>query len=140
VRDDQGRAAVRSDEPFEPAERVEVEMIRRLVEEEDLRLGKQQPGKAESGLLSSGEGRYWLVGIEVAKAEALQHLLGPLLPLVAAKSFETSQRRVVRGQGGGGVGGGRQSLGRLSERFFSIDEIRARRRDRLAERQIRKII
>ena len=55
VGDDDGRDAARLDEVLEPVHRRDVEVVRRLVEEHEVRFLQEELGKADLGLLATGK-------------------------------------------------------------------------------------
>ena len=73
VADQDDRVRIRVQVRFEPVARLEIEVVRRLVEQEQVRLAEQQLGQRDAHLPSAGErfGRPLEVGRR--EAEALQH-------------------------------------------------------------------
>ena len=57
VGDRDDRARVLLEEPFEPLDRLGVEVVGRLVEEEQVRVAEQEPGERDPALLAAGQGR-----------------------------------------------------------------------------------
>ena len=53
--DDQNRALVMADVILQPFRGVQVQMVRRLVQEQDLRVYQDQPGQVDAGLFPAGE-------------------------------------------------------------------------------------
>ena len=57
MRDGDDGARVLGEEPLEPGDRLGVEMVRRLVQEQQVRRGQEQPAQSDAPPLASGEGR-----------------------------------------------------------------------------------
>ena len=56
VSDGDDGARVLGEEPLEPGDRLGVEMVRRLVQEQQVRRGQEQPAQSDAPPLASGEG------------------------------------------------------------------------------------
>ncbi len=97
VRDDNCPVWTFGDEALQPEERRQVEVVGRLVEQQDRRLGQQQPRQREARLLPAAERGDNSPPVERAEAEPVGDHLGPPLDLVAAQRLESLDR--------GGVGG-----------------------------------
>ena len=89
---------------LEPLERADVEMVGRLVEQQQVGLGRQRPGKRGAGELAAGERRERAVELGVDEAETAQRDVDPVAPAVAARMLEASlgvgvgvERRLVGG-------------------------------------------
>ena len=76
--DEQGAVEVR-EELFEPFQAAGVEVVGRLVEEEDVGALEQRRGQQRAGLLAAGEAGERAVGVEVLDPEAAADLLGARL-------------------------------------------------------------
>ena len=75
--DDHGVRVV-GEELLEPGARLDVEMVGRLVEQQQLRPAQQQRGERQTHLPTAGELAAVAVEVGLAKAEARQHPLGAL--------------------------------------------------------------
>ncbi|CAM5731832.1 hypothetical protein STENM223S_02795 [Streptomyces tendae] len=95
VADDDGPGAQAAHEPFEAFEAVQVEVVGRLVEQEDVVAGQQQRGESRAGGLAAGQGGHRLVEADV-QAEDGGDLLGAFVEVGAAEREPPLQ--------GGGVG------------------------------------
>lgn len=82
---DDDRAGLETgDEGFEPFEAVQVEIVGRLVQQEDVVAAEQQRGEAGAGRLAAGQGGHRLVEAD-GQAERSGHLVGPLVQVGAAE-------------------------------------------------------
>ena len=73
VGDDQDRAGIVAQMAFEPVDRLGVEMVGRLVEQQQLRLFEQQPAERDAAALAAGELGH--VGVVGRAAERVHRLL-----------------------------------------------------------------
>jgi hypothetical protein len=73
---------------LEPLERLDVEVVRGLVEEQQVGLGRERAGQRATRELAAGEGRQRAVEVRVGEAEAVQHRPSALAPAIAADGFE----------------------------------------------------
>ena len=89
------RARVVGEEILEPRDRVDVEMVRRLVEQQEVRLRHQRPCEQDAAAPAAGEGVDDGVG---GQAEAGEHQLDALLeaPAVALLEFVLEPARAAR--------------------------------------------
>jgi hypothetical protein len=99
-----------SDEPLEPVEPVEVEVVGRLVEEEDVVPGQQQRGETGARGLPAGQGGHGHVRPD-AESDVGQHRHHPVLEVGAAEGEPTLEGVPVAVVGAGDtvrerVGGG----------------------------------
>ena len=88
MRDDQDPAGVILEEALEPLDHVDVEVVRRLVEEEEVRLAQERLRQADARLLAAGEMRDVLLKVLLCEAEAEGHAADAALVVVAAEQFE----------------------------------------------------
>ena len=56
---------------FQPCDRIHIQVVGRLIEENDIRFCHQKTSQSDSGLLSAGKFRHFLVKIFLSKAESL---------------------------------------------------------------------
>jgi hypothetical protein len=103
VRDHQDRAGEALDEKgFEPRDDVRVQVVRRLVEDREVRPGDQDPREGDASPLAAAHRTNRLVGL--ADTELLQHLVDFVIAAPAAEALEflpqvgelVDERRVVR--------------------------------------------
>ena len=87
MRDDQDPAGVILEEALEPLNHVDVEVVRRLVEEEEVRLAQERLRQADARLLAAGEMRDVLLKVLLREAEAEGHAADAALVVVAAEQF-----------------------------------------------------
>ena len=95
VRNHQDRAGIILEIILEPAERFEIEMVRRLVEHEQVGLHHEQPREVRAHDPAAAHRLGGAIEIGFAKGEAAQDALGLRLELVAAELGVTAQRVVV---------------------------------------------
>jgi hypothetical protein len=69
---------------LEPLERLDVEVVRRLVEQQEVRAGRERAGEAGAGELAAGERLEVAVEVGVGEAEAVDDGVRALAPRVAA--------------------------------------------------------
>ena len=82
VRDDDEAARVPGEVLLEPEQGLQIEMVRRLVQEEEGRLAHQQAGQMGAHDPAAGKRLGELVTVALAKTEAGEDLLGPRLQRV----------------------------------------------------------
>ena len=89
VGDEHDRGVERDQVGLQPLERLDVEVVGRLVEQQQIGVPGQRPAERGAGQLAAGEGvqRAVEVGV-VAEAEAVQGRQRPLAPVVAAGVLE----------------------------------------------------
>src|SRR5690606_13618856 len=95
VRDDEAGAVPATEELLKPLEHLEVEVVRRLVEKEEVRIGQQRLGEGDSGLLATAEAGDGIIELVLREAEALQDFVGAVLDVVAAGGLEAEAEPVV---------------------------------------------
>ena len=102
VRDEDDRGVDRGELALEPLEAVDVEVVRRLVEQEQVGVAGERAAERGARQLAAGEGGELAVEVGVAEAEPAQHGGGAVAPVPAARVLETrlrlgvaAQRRVV---------------------------------------------
>ena len=77
VRRDEQRARPAAEVLLEPFERVEVEVVRRLVEQQQVGIGDDQPGQRGAGLLAARQRRWRLGPLVAREAETGQRASRP---------------------------------------------------------------
>ena len=92
--DHQHRAAVSGQVVFQPGDALQVQVVRRLVQEQQVRLRQQHPAQAQARPLAAGEpaGLHVLV---LPQLQACQHALHGGAPAVAIAAFKLPRQRVV---------------------------------------------
>ena len=96
---DEERPAAPAEVLLEPFERVEVEVVGRLVEEQQVRVGDDQPGQRRPRLLAAGQRRRRLGPLVAGEAEPGQRALDALVERVAAEDLVLVQELGVGGLG-----------------------------------------
>ena len=97
MRDDQHAAGVILQEALEPLDHVDVEMVRRLVEEQEVRFTQQCLRQADARLLTAGEMCDILLEVLFGETEAKGHAADTALKIVAAKQFKAFDHLAVGG-------------------------------------------
>jgi len=95
VADEQEGAAVPAEVALEPAEALEVEVVGGLVEEEQVRLGGEEPGEVGTHHPAAAEFPGGAVVVGLAKGEPGEDPPGPRLDLVASDLAVAGDRLVV---------------------------------------------
>ena len=85
VRDDHRAAGAVGDEPLQPGQAVEVEVVRRLVEQQDVEAGEQDRGQRRARGLAAGERHGLQVEQGGVQPEVAQDRLGARLEVGAAE-------------------------------------------------------
>ena len=88
VRRDHERARPATEVLLEPLERIEVEVVRRLVEQEEVRIGDDQAGERGARLLATGQARRRPDPLVPGEAKAAQRRLDALVQRVPAQDLE----------------------------------------------------
>ncbi len=137
VADDDGAGAQPADEALEPVQAVEVEVVRRLVEEEDVVPGEEQRGEPRPRRLAAGEHRR--LGVERdEQTEVRRDRLGPLLEVRSTEAQPALQGRRVGVVGAWDAAGER--VRRVVQRRLRVGHAGAsgeEGRDRLARAAVR---
>ena len=89
---DKDGAVVAGQKTFQPLQRLDVQVIGRLVEEEKLRADQQQAGQAEAGLLPAAEDGHRRALIHGVEAQSGQDGLNVVGHGIATGGLEASQR------------------------------------------------
>jgi hypothetical protein len=99
VRDDDQRAAVPLKELLEPVNGLEVEVVRRLVEQQRLRVAKQRLREQDADFLAAGDFAHLLLVQLVGDVEPLQQdrgvTLGGVAVLVADDALELAEPHAI---------------------------------------------
>ena len=101
---EQGARGIRARNPSSHSRRGEVQVVGRLVEQEQVGRLQQEGGEAEPGLLAAGEGREEPVLGDVADAQAGEHGVDPVGTVVAGQVLEFLGQRAVLGEQRGQIG------------------------------------
>ncbi len=113
VGDDQAGAGPSSQEAFQPLQHLQIEVVGRLVEEEQIRVGEEGLGEGNAGLLAAAEAVDRLGELSFGEAEAHQNLIGAVLDVVAAGGLEAGLEAVVLREQRFQLGSGRRTHCRL---------------------------
>ena len=147
MRDEDDGGVDRRELLLEPFDRGHVEMVRRLVEQQQVRAPRERPCERRARQLAAGEGLEAAVEVGVGEAEPAQDGRRAVAPVVAASVLEArlglavapqSLRRVVAGghrllepaQLALGLG----EIGRAGERVLAQGEARVPRRPLVVQR------
>ena len=88
VRDEDDRSVDRLQLALQPLEARHVQVVGRLVEEQQVRVAAERAGQRGAGQLSAGEGRQRALEIRRREAEVARDRVEPLAPRVAAGMLE----------------------------------------------------
>ena len=99
VRGDEERPAAPAQVVLEPLEGAQVQVVRRLVEQEEVRRGNHESRQRGPRLLAAGQRRGRARHVGEGEAEPGQRLVDALVERVAAKALEPMLERLVRGLG-----------------------------------------
>jgi hypothetical protein len=98
VGDEDHRSVERGQLALEPLEALEIEMVRRLVEQEEVGIPRERARQRRPRELAAGEGRDRPSEIRLAEPETAQHAVHPLAPRVPAGMVEPVLRVGVAAQ------------------------------------------
>ncbi len=104
MRDDHRAPMVPGEELFEPAHRVDVQVIRRFIQQEKLPFGQQQLGQGGPAFLPPGQGSDGKLPVIVDESQPAQHLAEALLAGVSAGRQKPGVHLVVFGHQVAGFG------------------------------------
>ena len=88
MRDEHDRGVERLQVRLEPLERLDVEVVGRLVEQQQVGIAGQRPRQRGARELAAGERRQRAVEVRVAEPEPVQRRVDALAPVVAAGVLE----------------------------------------------------
>ena len=88
VRDDEDGAVVGREELLEPQHALEIEVVGRLVEQQQVGMAQEELGEGDAHLPSAGELRGGLVELGHGESEAAQDGAGARFQLIAAEALE----------------------------------------------------
>ena len=94
--DEQHAAPIVAQERLEPLRHADIEMVRRFVEEEEIRLTHERLREADARLLPAGEMLDVFLEILLREAESERHAAQAALVVVAAEALEAVERTAVR--------------------------------------------
>ena len=121
--------------PLEPLEAVDVEMVRRLVEEQQVGVAGEGAAERGAGQLSAGEGGELPVEVVVAEPEPAQHRGSAVAPVPAAGVLEPRLRGPVAAHRRVVVRATLHRLLELPQLLLDADEVGGARERVLAERE-----
>jgi hypothetical protein len=137
VRDDDAGGVEGRELALEPLEARDVEVVRRLVEQQEVRIAAERARERGASQLAAGEGGETALESGDGEAESSQHGLDAVAPRVAARVFQPRlgarvgrERRLV-------VRAGRHRPLEASELGFRREEVARTREDVLAQREVR---
>ena len=135
VRDEHDRRVERRQLALEPLEALHVEVVRRLVEQEEVGVGREGTGERGPRQLSAGERVERPVEVGVAEPEPAEDRRGAIAPRPPARVLEPRLRLAVAAQGRGRVVAARHRLLEPRELLLDRDEVAGAREGVLAEGQ-----
>ena len=110
VGDEDDRRIERLEQLLQPLERLDVEVVRRLVEQQQVGLRRESAGERGTGQLAPRERRERPVEVGIGEAEPAHERRGPVAPVVAARVLELRLGRGVAAHRRGVVRAGRHRL------------------------------
>ncbi len=113
VADDQHGAVVGGDEPAQPLDTFEVEVVGGLVEQQDVGMAEEQLGQRDAHLPATGELGTRLIEIRRLKTQAGKNLARVALEFVATQALEAILHMTILVKHGLGNLAGLTSLGNL---------------------------
>ena len=135
VGDEDHRCVEPDERPLEPLEPLDVEMVRRLVEQQQVGIARQRPRQRRARQLAAGERRELPVELRVLEPEPAERRERVLAPGVPARVLEPSLRSRVARKRLLPVVAGRHRRLQPPELLLEVDQV-ARARERvLAQRQ-----
>ena len=135
VRDEDDGGVDRRELLLEPFHRGHVEVVGRLVEEEQIRPAGERSRERGARQLAAGEGLERAVEVGVREAEAAQDCGGVVAPAVAARVLEPRLRLAVAPERLGTVIAGRHRLLEPAQLALGLDEVGGPRKNVLAQRE-----
>ena len=135
VRDEHDRGVERHERLLKPLERLDVEVVRRLVEQQQVRVAGERAGKRGARELAAGERLQRAVEVVlVVEAQAAHHRGRAVAPGPAAGVVQARLRARVRVEGGLVAVGHR--LREARQVLLDGDEVRAAAEDVVAQREV----
>ena len=83
---------------LQPLGRVHIEMVRRLVEQQNVRILQNEPGEIDARLFAAGEGVEKLLSHRRRDIQAVCHLAAAHLGVVSAERFKAGEQLVILGE------------------------------------------
>lgn len=96
--DREHRATVRPQLRLQPLDRPVVEVVGRLVQEQQLRPAGQDARQGEPGALTAGEGAQWAFAAQPRQAEVVQRDVHPVVGVVPVAGLVAGEELLVRGE------------------------------------------
>ena len=93
--DNDRRPLIAPQKPLQPHRRLQVQMVRRLIEQQKIRRLHQRPGKAEAAELTAAKRRYPGLMQLLANTQTRQNTLDPRLVNIPADKLEFPAQTVV---------------------------------------------
>ena len=93
--DNQHPAAVILQEAFQPLDHLDVQVVGRLIQKEEIRLPQQGLGQADAGLLSPGEVLDIFLELILCEAQAVGNAADTALIVVATQELETLHHAAI---------------------------------------------
>ena len=133
MRDEDDRGVDRRQLALEPLEALDVEVVRRLVEEQQVGIAGERAGERGARQLAAREGGELAVEVGVAEAEPAEHRGGAVAPAPAARVLEPRLRLAVAAQRRGIVRSRRHRLLELAQLLLDPNEVGGARERVLAQ-------
>ena len=114
------RAPPSQQQLLQPLHRFQVQVVGRLIQQQQIRLGQQQLGQQRTGALAAAEVRQRLVVLVLVEPQAAQHLTDARLVIIAAGHLERGLRLTVGRQQLSVIG--RAGCGRLGQPVLHLGQ------------------
>ena len=136
VCDEDDRRIERAQHLFQPFERLDVEVVRRLVEEQQVGLRRERARERGARQLAAGEGRERTVEVAFGESEPADDGRGAVAPVVAAGVLEPRLRLGVATEGRVVVSARRHRPLERAELFLDRGQVGCAREDVVTERPV----
>ena len=135
VRDDHDSGIERLQLALEPLEALDVEVVRRLVQQQQIGIAAERARERRARQLAAGERLQLAVEVLLGKTKPAQDRGGALAPVVAARVFEPRLRLRVAAHGRVPVFAAGHGLLEAAQLLLECDQVRGAREHVLAQRQ-----
>jgi hypothetical protein len=95
MRNDQECASPRAQKPLQPVEHSEVEMIRWLVQEQEIRVREQSLGERDTRFLATAERPHRLIHLLIAEAKSHEDFISTVLDIEATRDLEVETQSFI---------------------------------------------
>ena len=136
VRDEDHAGVECRELPLEPLEALDVEVVRRLVQQDQVGIARERPRQRRACQLTTRERRELAIEVGVAETEPAQHRRRPVAPRPAAAVLQPGLGLRVPAQRPGIVRSGRHRLLQRAELGLDRDQVGGAGQRVLAQREV----